>query len=235
MAPGSLIRRPKTSIHISEEGSMSAVSSGSPQGSAEVREPEASREPGPDRASQRAEQRNRTRSRARRTSAPTNGWWRSCTSGTWRIPVRWTGPGGASSPTTQPALPNGTGPQPVLDAPATAPATSPQVRRRQAAPAVAQAPAPRRPRRRPPRPPRRPRRPRACRRPHRPPPAPAAAGWPRLRPRPGRQPPAPPALPEHRGQQAARRRGPDRRQHDGEPGGAHGDQRPFGAGEAPRR
>jgi hypothetical protein len=39
---------------------------------------------------------------ARPISAPTNGWSRSCTSGTWPILVRWTEPGGASSPTISP-------------------------------------------------------------------------------------------------------------------------------------
>jgi hypothetical protein len=40
--------------------------------------------------------------RTRPTSAPTNGWSKSSTSGIWLILVRWTGPGGASSPTISP-------------------------------------------------------------------------------------------------------------------------------------
>ncbi len=43
--------------------------------------------------------------RARPTSAPTNGWSRSSTSVIWLILVRWTGPGGASSPTISPPSP----------------------------------------------------------------------------------------------------------------------------------
>jgi len=46
--------------------------------------------------------------RARPTSAPTSGSSRSFISGTWLTLVRWTGPGGASSPTTSP--PSRTGP-----------------------------------------------------------------------------------------------------------------------------
>ena len=36
-----------------------------------------------------------------RISGRTNGWWTSFTSVTWPIPVRWTWPGGTSSPTTR--------------------------------------------------------------------------------------------------------------------------------------
>ncbi len=43
--------------------------------------------------------------RARPTSAPTNGWSRSSTSVIWLTLVRWTGPGGASSPTISPPSP----------------------------------------------------------------------------------------------------------------------------------
>ncbi len=43
--------------------------------------------------------------RTRPTSAPTNGWSRSSTSVIWLTLVRWTGPGGASSPTISPPSP----------------------------------------------------------------------------------------------------------------------------------
>ena len=114
MAPGSLDRQSQSTLtHIGRGfyGSMSAVSSGSPQGNAEVRQPEASQEPGPlsqpasapHRPGDRAEPRRITRTRP--TSAPTNGWSRSSTSGIWLTLVRWTEPGGASSPTISPPSP----------------------------------------------------------------------------------------------------------------------------------
>ncbi len=53
-----------------------------------------------ERAPARAEPRRITRTRP--TSAPTNGWSRSSTSGIWLTLVRWTEPGGASSPTISP-------------------------------------------------------------------------------------------------------------------------------------
>ena len=121
MATGSLDRQRQSTItHIGRGfyGSMSAVSSGSPQGNAEVREPEASQEPGPSRQPASAPNRPEVGpgvgpewaephriTRARPTSAPTNGWSRSSTSVIWLILVRWTGPGGASSPTISPPSP----------------------------------------------------------------------------------------------------------------------------------
>jgi hypothetical protein len=54
-------------------------------------------------ARERAEPRRITGTRP--TSAPTNGWSRSSTSGIWLTPVRWTEPGGASSPTISPPSP----------------------------------------------------------------------------------------------------------------------------------
>ncbi len=47
--------------------------------------------------------------RTRPTSAPTNGWSRSSTSGIWLTLVRWTEPGGASSPTISPPSPTAPG------------------------------------------------------------------------------------------------------------------------------
>jgi hypothetical protein len=47
----------------------------------------------------RAREPDTTPARARRTSALTNGSWKSSISGTWLTPVPSTGPGGASSPT----------------------------------------------------------------------------------------------------------------------------------------
>ena len=227
---------------------MSAVSSGSPQGNAEVREPEASQEPGPSRQPASAPHRpgagpgaavapgraGRHRiTPTRLTSAPTNGSSRSSTSAIWLTLVRSTGPGGASSPTISP--PCRTGPARSRSSGFGAPRRLPR------------APAQPRPRlRRQPRPPRR--RPGAAaaaapadqsgrRRPRRPRPAPPAP--------PAATPPPPaaalpsPARPHPRarcgGQQAARRRGPHRHQHDGQPGRAHRDQRPRGPGQAARR
>jgi hypothetical protein len=54
-------------------------------------------------ARERAEPRRITGTRP--TSAPTNGWSRSSTSGIWLTLVRWTEPGGASSPTISPPSP----------------------------------------------------------------------------------------------------------------------------------
>ena len=53
-----------------------------------------------ERTPARAEPRRITPTRP--TSAPTNGWSRSSTSGIWLTLVRWTEPGGASSPTISP-------------------------------------------------------------------------------------------------------------------------------------
>jgi hypothetical protein len=99
---------------------------------------------GREKARGSAEPRRITRTRP--TSAPTNGWSRSCTSGIWLTLVRWTEPGGASSPTISPPSP-----------------TAPGLSRRSGARVPRR---PRRPSRSPPRPPRRPdrRAPRARRR-----------------------------------------------------------------------
>ena len=114
----------------------------------------------------------------------------------------------------QPSLPNGTGPQPVVNlkpapaptAPAPAPAPAPPPA---AAPPVQQAAAPAAPAR----------------------PAPPA-------PAPGPAAPPPSASASasggHGGQQAARGGGPHRQQHDGQPGRAHRDQRPRDPGQAAR-
>ena len=125
----------------------------------------------------------------------------------------------------QPTLPNGTGPQPVLTA--------------SAAPTIApQAPAPQPPRA--PQPPPAPQAQPVA-------PAPQAPAAVPLSPEPSSASspePSSASSPEpssalspkptrgHRGQQAARRRGPHRHQHDGQPGRAHRDQRPGGPGQA---
>jgi hypothetical protein len=58
----------------------------------------------------RAHQADQSLPRARRTSAPTNGSWKSFTSGTWPTRLRWTGPGGVFSRTT--SRPSPTEPDP---------------------------------------------------------------------------------------------------------------------------
>jgi hypothetical protein len=58
----------------------------------------------------RARQADQSLPRARRTSAPTNGSWKSFTSGIWPTRLRWTGPGGVSSRTT--SRPSPTEPDP---------------------------------------------------------------------------------------------------------------------------
>ena len=143
----------------------------------------------------------------------------------------------------QPTLPSGTGPQPVLGLQGAPPAPAPQAvpvasppRRpvRSAAPAAGSAPGGRAP----------PQRPAAARSPAQLPPRPSPAA-PRARLRLSPEPSSafspepssafsPKPTRRHRGQQAARRRGAHRHQHDGQPGRAHRDQRPRGPGQAAR-
>src|SRR5437763_14886887 len=102
---------------------MSAVSSGSPQGSAEVREPEASREPGSAHQPANAPRRGSGRDPAAgQADFGANGWLveelyqryladpGSVDRAWWSFFADYT-----------PSLPNGTGPQPVLPRPAPAP------------------------------------------------------------------------------------------------------------------
>ena len=88
---------------------------------------------------ERAEPRRITRTRP--TSAPTNGWSRSSTSGIWPTLARWTGPGGASSPTISPPSPTEPGPSRSSGSRPRRPRPAPQAVPAPEAPAAAQVPA----------------------------------------------------------------------------------------------
>ncbi len=224
---------------------MSAVSSGSPQGSAEARQPVASREPGPDHQPASAPQQGAGHDPAADFGA--NEWlveelYQRYLADPGSVDRAWW----SFFADYQPALSNGTGPQPVLNVTATdragvrevRPAPGPQGAASRPRPRRQAAGRPRRPR------PRRPRPPRLRRPPAQTPAAPASAAPGRAGGR-GRWPAGPGSgAPGHaarspgrtwsRGQQAARRRRPHRHQHDGQPRRAHGHQRPRDTRQAAR-
>src|SRR5580700_2791393 len=116
MTPGSLISETDHRNISSEEGSQGRCPPcllghrGATRGSASLK-----------RQTSRARPRRRILGLTRPTSAPTNGSWRSCTSGTWPIPVLWTGRGGASSPTTSLRSPTEPAPSPCSRPPRSRP------------------------------------------------------------------------------------------------------------------
>src|SRR6266699_5725991 len=126
---------------------MSAVSSGSPQGSAEGREPEASRAPGPPHQPASAPHQSRQGAApdhaASQADFGANEWlveelYQRYLADPGSVDRAWW----SFFADYQPTLPNGTGPQPVIGlqaAPAPARATAPP---RQAAPVQPPAPAP---------------------------------------------------------------------------------------------
>ena len=103
---------------------MSAVSSGSPQGNAEVREPEASQEPGPSRQPASAPNRPGAAPGVSPGAAPDHASQADFGANEWLVEELYqrylADPGSVDRAwwsffaDYQPTLPNGTGPQPVL-------------------------------------------------------------------------------------------------------------------------
>src|SRR5208282_5309814 len=154
MATGSLDRqRQSTFTHIGRGfyGSMSAVSSGSPQGNAEVREPEASQEPGPSRQPASAPNRPGVGPGVGR-AAPDHVSQADFGANEWLVEELYqrylADPGSVDRAwwsffaDYQPTLANGTGPQPVISvaAPPAQAAAPPQAARAVAAPQATEAP-----------------------------------------------------------------------------------------------
>ena len=231
---------------------MSAVSSGSPQGSAEVRQPVASREPGPDHQPASAPQQGAGHDPGADFGA--NEWlveelYQRYLADPGSVDRAWW----SFFADYSPALSNGTGPQPVLNVTATDRAAVREIRPAPGPQGVAQAPAPQAPAPQAPAPHPGPGYP-ACgarladagpagfRGPG---PAgfrgPGPAGFraPGRTGGPGSGAPRRAARSPGRtgsgGQQAARRRRPHRHQHDGQPRRAHRHQRPRGTRQAARR
>ena len=157
MAPGSLDRQSQSALtHIGRGfyGSMSAVSSGSPQGNAEVRQPEASQEPGP--LSQPVSAPHRAGESPGR-AAPDHANQADFGANEWLVEELYqrylADPGSVDRAwwsffaDYQPTLPNGTGPQPVIGLQGAPQAPAPQTVPPQTAPPQS----PRRPDRRVPR------------------------------------------------------------------------------------
>ena len=140
MTAGSLDGRASQRLHIFGrrfDGSMSAVSSGSPQGNAEVREPEASREPGqPQQPANAPRQGAAPDHAANQADFGANEWlveelYQRYLADPGSVDRAWW----SFFADYQPTLPNGTGPQPVIGLRRPAPAAAPAP-----APAPAQAP-----------------------------------------------------------------------------------------------
>src|SRR5271165_4704806 len=157
MAPGSLDGQSQSKItHIGRGfyGSMSAVSSESPQGNAEVREPQASQEPGPLNQPASAPHHGAAPDHANQADFGANEWlveelYQRYLADPASVDRAWW----SFFADYQPTLPYGTGPQPVLTAsagattapqapaPAPQPSSAPQAQQAQSVAPAPQTPA----------------------------------------------------------------------------------------------